>query len=90
MGNVYPRRRHARLPSAARLALLLPALLLGMTLTAAGRLALTWLQRLYLLRLENKLSIVSSYDFFQHVLRLPVSFFTSQMPEGNVTQLSPV
>lgn len=53
-------------------------LLIGMTLTAALRAATTWLQRHYLLRLSTKLAITSSYQFFRHLLRLPVEFFTQR------------
>jgi NHLM bacteriocin system ABC transporter peptidase/ATP-binding protein len=53
-------------------------LLVGMAITAGLRAALTWLQRRSLLRLENKLSLTSSYRFFRHVLRLPVEFFTQR------------
>lgn len=51
-------------------------LLLGMALTAVMRAGLTWLQAYYLLRLETKLALTTSSQFFWHVLRLPVEFFT--------------
>lgn len=53
-------------------------LLLGMVLAAGLRGALTWLQRRYLLRLETKLALTSSYRYFHHVLRLPMEFFTQR------------
>ena len=53
-------------------------LLAGMAITAVLRAALTWLQRYYLLRLSTKLSVVSSYQFFRHLLRLPMEFFTQR------------
>ena len=53
-------------------------LLIGMAITALGRAALTWLQRHYLLRLETKLAVTSSYRFLRHLLRLPVEFFTQR------------
>jgi ABC-type bacteriocin/lantibiotic exporter with double-glycine peptidase domain len=53
-------------------------LLVGMGVAAALRAGLTWLQRSHLLRLETKLSLVTSYQFFRHVLRLPAEFFTQR------------
>lgn len=51
-------------------------LLLGMVITALLRVALTWLQQYYLLRMRTQLSISQSSKFFWHVLRLPIDFFT--------------
>jgi NHLM bacteriocin system ABC transporter peptidase/ATP-binding protein len=53
-------------------------LLIGMALTAGLRAGLTWLQRHFLLRLETRLSLTSSYRFFRHVLCLPIEFFTQR------------
>jgi NHLM bacteriocin system ABC transporter peptidase/ATP-binding protein len=36
---------------------------------------LTWLQEYYLLRLETKLALSTSSDFFNHILRLPAAYF---------------
>ncbi|MGE5244848.1 MAG: NHLP family bacteriocin export ABC transporter peptidase/permease/ATPase subunit [Betaproteobacteria bacterium] len=36
---------------------------------------LTWLQKYYLLRLETKLALGTSSDFFNHILRLPAAYF---------------
>ena len=57
---------------------LIRPLLIGMTVTAVLRAATTWLQRHYLLRLSTKLATTSSYQFFRHLLRLPVEFFTQR------------
>ncbi len=57
---------------------LIRPLLLGMALTAALRMALTWLQEYYLLRLETRLALKTSASFFQHILRLPVSYFSQR------------
>lgn len=56
----------------------LAPLLIGMALTAGLRAALTWLQQHYLLRLETKFSLAASSQFFWHVLRLPVEFFSQR------------
>lgn len=53
-------------------------LLMGMLLTAALRMALTYLQENYLLRLETKLALTTSSKFFNHILRLPVSYFAQR------------
>ena len=53
-------------------------LLLGMAMAAAMRAGLTGLQQHYLLRLETKLALSTSSQFFWHVLRLPMEFFTQR------------
>jgi len=53
-------------------------LLLGMALTAVLRGVLTRLQQYYLLRLETKIALSTSAQFFWHVLCLPVEFFTQR------------
>lgn len=53
-------------------------LLFGMGLTALVRMALTHLQEYYLLRMETKLAISTSSAFFNHILRLPVSYFSQR------------
>lgn len=53
-------------------------LLLGMLATAVVRSLLTWMQQSYLLRLETKLSLLSASQFFWHILRLPIEFFTQR------------
>ncbi|MEO8077182.1 MAG: cysteine peptidase family C39 domain-containing protein, partial [Acidobacteriota bacterium] len=53
-------------------------LLWAMLVTALGLMALTWLQRYYLLRLETKLSLVDSSRFFAHIQRLPISYFVQR------------
>lgn len=57
----------------------MPALLLGMGVTAIFLAALTWLQQSYLLRLETKMALAASGRFLHHVLRLPVEFFAQRM-----------
>lgn len=53
-------------------------LLILMGITALVQLTLTWLRQRYLLRLETKLALKSSSQFFWHVLRLPYEFFTQR------------
>lgn len=53
-------------------------LLIGMGLTMALRLALTWLQEKYLLQMETKIALWTSSDFFDHILRLPVAYFSQR------------
>ncbi len=53
-------------------------LLIGMALTAILRMGLTYLQEYYLLRLETKLALLTSTSFFNHILRLPVSYFAQR------------
>ncbi len=57
---------------------LLRPLLLGMGITALLMMALSRFQEYYLLRLETKLSLVTSAAFFHHVLRLPVAYFAQR------------
>lgn len=56
----------------------LSPLLVGMGITAVLRAALTWLRLRYLLRLETKLALSMSGQFFWHVLQLPMEFFTQR------------
>jgi NHLM bacteriocin system ABC transporter peptidase/ATP-binding protein len=46
--------------------------------SAAITILLTWLQQSTLLRMETRLSLSSSARFFQHVLRLPIEFFSQR------------
>jgi NHLM bacteriocin system ABC transporter peptidase/ATP-binding protein len=62
----------------------LAPMLLGMGLTAVLRGVLSWLQQYYLLRLETKIALSTSGQFFWHVLRLPVEFF-SQRYSGDIS-----
>jgi NHLM bacteriocin system ABC transporter peptidase/ATP-binding protein len=62
----------------------LPPLLLGMGATALVLGLLTWLQQIYLLRLETRLAVAGSSRFLWHVLRLPTEFF-SQRFAGDIS-----
>lgn len=57
---------------------LLAGLLLAMAVAVLLRAVLIWTQQYYLLRLETKLSLVTSSQFLWHILRLPVEFFTQR------------
>jgi len=61
---------------------LLP-LLWGIGITAILRMALTYLQKIYLTRLHLKMTLTSSARFLWHVLRLPIVFF-SQRYAGDI------
>ncbi len=54
------------------------SLVVGVSLAAAVQVALTWLQQMTLLRLSTKLAISMSTRFFQHVLKLPLAFFSQR------------
>jgi NHLM bacteriocin system ABC transporter peptidase/ATP-binding protein len=62
----------------------LEPLLLAMGITAVLTAALTWMQQVYLLRLESKMALSSSSRFLWHVLRLPVEFFNQRF-HGDVS-----
>ena len=55
-------------------------LLLGIVVTALLRVALTWLESYYLLRVRTQIALASASKFFWHVLRLPVEFYTQRSP----------
>ncbi len=55
----------------------------GLAIAAVVQIAFTWLQQIVLLRLSTKLSVSMSTRFFQHVLRLPITFF-SQRYAGHI------
>jgi len=58
----------------------LKPLLLGIAITALLRVALTWLESYYLLRVRTQIALASASKFFWHVLRLPVEFYTQRSP----------
>ena len=53
-------------------------LLVGMAVTLVLQGFLTWLQQHFLLRLETKLALQTSSNFFNHILRLPVGYFAQR------------
>jgi len=53
-------------------------LLIGMTITAILRAALTALQQHHLAMLEIKIAVTSSAKFFRHLLHLPIEFFSQR------------
>jgi len=64
----------------------LSSLLITMGITAAVMGIVTLLQEKTLLNLENRISISNSADFFKHVIRLPIMFF-SQRYAGNICSI---
>jgi NHLM bacteriocin system ABC transporter peptidase/ATP-binding protein len=60
-------------------------LLIGMALAAATGAVVTWLQQSALLKMEMSLSLSGSAQFFWHILRLPMEFF-SQRDSGDIAQ----
>jgi len=56
----------------------LKPLLVGMLIAAFLQASLIGLQQYYLLRLETKLAVTTASQFFWHVLRLPMEFFTQR------------
>ena len=54
------------------------ALLAGLALAAVTQGALVWLQRVFLARMEAKLSIVMTAHFFWHLVTLPMPFFSQR------------
>ena len=62
----------------------LPPLLFGMGFAALMVGLLTWIQQVYLLRLETRMAVGASSRFLWHVLRLPTEFF-SQRFAGDIS-----
>lgn len=56
----------------------LTPLLLAMVGAAFLRGGLSWMQQHFLLRLQTKLSLTASAEFFWHVLRLPIGFYAQR------------
>ena len=53
-------------------------LLIAMTMTLVLRLALGWVQQLYIKRLQTRLLVTTTTEFFEHVLHLPIEFFAQR------------
>lgn len=53
-------------------------LVMAMGLTLVISAALTWIQHYYILRVQTKLTLVSSSKFLWHVLKLPAKFFSQR------------
>ena len=63
-------------------------LVLAVGLAAIAQMAFTWLQQITLLRLSTKLAMSMSTRFFEHVLRLPLAFFTQRYAGHVVTRVT--
>lgn len=55
-------------------------LLIAMALAVFVQATLTWFQQTVLLRLETKLALLNSSQFYLHLLKLPVNFFFHRNP----------
>lgn len=53
-------------------------LLIAMTMTLLLRVALAWIQQHYIRRLQTKLLVTNTTEFFEHVLHLPIEFFAQR------------
>jgi NHLM bacteriocin system ABC transporter peptidase/ATP-binding protein len=62
-------------------------LIVGVALAALAQVAFTWMQQITLLRLSTKLSMSMSTRFFEHVLRLPLTFFSQRYAGHVVTRI---
>lgn len=62
-------------------------LVFGVLLAAVAELAFTWIQQITLLRLSTKLAMSMSTRFMEHVLRLPMLFFTQRYAGHVVTRI---
>lgn len=60
-------------------------LLLAMGVTVIFHMALAWLQRSMLLRIESSIAVQESASYMWHVLRLPVEFFQQRFA-GDIAQ----
>jgi NHLM bacteriocin system ABC transporter peptidase/ATP-binding protein len=56
----------------------LKPLIVGMVITAILRGILVWLQQYCMLRMETSMALSASRDFFRHVFRLPIVFFSQR------------
>ncbi|MFA6302545.1 MAG: NHLP family bacteriocin export ABC transporter peptidase/permease/ATPase subunit [Legionella sp.] len=63
-------------------------LLWGMLLTAIMRGLLSWIKESHLLRLELKVIMSTSAQFFWHIMRLPMSFFNQRFTGDVCSRLS--
>jgi NHLM bacteriocin system ABC transporter peptidase/ATP-binding protein len=63
-------------------------LVLAVGLAAVAQMAFTWLQQITLLRLSTKLAMSMSTRFFEHVLRLPLAFFSQRYAGHVVTRVT--
>jgi NHLM bacteriocin system ABC transporter peptidase/ATP-binding protein len=56
----------------------LKPLLIGMAIITGLNMVLTYLQEYFLLRMETKIALSTSSNFFTHILRLPVTYFSQR------------
>ena len=53
-------------------------LVISMIFTLVFRMFLTYYRGILMLRLQNKLSLISAHEFLEHMFRLPMNFFTQR------------
>lgn len=53
-------------------------LFIGIGITALVQIALVWLQEYYLSRFQTKLALQSASQFLNHILKLPIEFFSQR------------
>ncbi|MCM1321187.1 MAG: NHLP family bacteriocin export ABC transporter peptidase/permease/ATPase subunit [Bacteroides sp.] len=62
-------------------------MIIAMILTALFQYILSWLQKLYLLKFNMKLSLSSSSKFLYHLFHMPMEFFSQRIPGEIATRV---
>ena len=59
--------------------------LIGLTVLIVIQLIISWIESIYLLRIQGKFAMVANSQFVWHVFRMPMEFFSQRMV-GDITQ----